>query len=123
MGQQIQRGGLWPLLFKYQTGETDYGACCFERPWSGTEVACFNNHSRPVAHFLQVPENVNSRIRKSVISIAEDHSVAIISIEEMNCIYLFGGYEHALLSIQWRPPEDYVVLWHADETAFVWQIV
>ncbi|KAF9196064.1 hypothetical protein BGZ50_002321 [Haplosporangium sp. Z 11] len=40
----------------------------------------------------------------------------------MNCIYLFGGYEYALLSIQWRPPEDYVVLWHADETAFVWQM-
>ncbi|KAI1297776.1 hypothetical protein EDD11_006982 [Mortierella claussenii] len=86
------------------------------------EVACFNNHSRPVAHFLQVPEDVNSRIRRSVISIAEDHSVAIISIEEMSCIYLFGGYEHTLLSIQWRPPEDYIVLWHADGTAFVWQM-
>ncbi|KAF8935295.1 hypothetical protein BGZ58_005099 [Dissophora ornata] len=22
----------------------------------------------------------------------------------------------------WRPPEDYIVLWHADETAFVWQM-
>ncbi|KAF9207213.1 hypothetical protein BGZ49_000937 [Haplosporangium sp. Z 27] len=89
---------------------------------SGTEVACFNNHSRPVAHFLQVPEGVNPRIRKSVISIAEDQSVAIISIEEMNCIYLFGGYGHELLSIQWRPPEDYIVLWHADGSAFVWQM-
>ncbi|KAI8602949.1 WD40-repeat-containing domain protein [Dissophora ornata] len=101
------------------------GEDCSARIWnieSGTEVACFNNHSRPVAHFLQAPEDVNSRMRRSVISIAEDHSVAVISIEEMNCIYLFGGYEHALLSIQWRPPEDYIVLWHADETAFVWQM-
>ncbi|KAG0004774.1 hypothetical protein BGZ79_008122 [Entomortierella chlamydospora] len=101
------------------------GMDCSARIWnieSGTEVACFNNHSRPVAHFLQVPEGVNSRIRKSVISIAEDQSVAIISIEEMNCIYLFGGYGHELLSIQWRPPEDYIVLWHADGSAFVWQM-
>lgn len=101
-----------------------------------------------------MPDDVNSRVKRSVISIAEDHSIAIISIEEMswyesrlvfywlNCcsgtlyvsdiavysysprfsIYLFGGYEHALVSIQWRPPEDYIVLWHADETAFVWQV-
>ncbi|KAG0278440.1 hypothetical protein BGZ95_004009 [Linnemannia exigua] len=101
------------------------GKDCSARIWnieSGTEVACFNNHSRPVTHFLQVPEDVNSRVKRSVISIAEDHSVAIISIEEMSCIYLFGGYEHELVSIQWRPPEDYIVLWHADETAFVWQM-
>ncbi|KAF9358528.1 hypothetical protein BGX26_001535 [Mortierella sp. AD094] len=101
------------------------GMDCSARIWnieSGTEVACFNNHSRPVAHFLQVPEGANSRIRKSVISIAEDQSVAIISIEEMNCIYLFGGYGHELLSIQWRPPEDYIVLWYADGSAFVWQM-
>ncbi|KAF9128820.1 WD repeat-containing protein 7 [Mortierella sp. 14UC] len=101
------------------------GKDCSARIWnieSGTEVACFNNHSRPVTHFLQVPDDVNSRVKRSVISIAEDHSIAIISIEEMSCIYLFGGYEHALVSIQWRPPEDYIVLWHADETAFVWQM-
>ncbi|KAF9547277.1 hypothetical protein EC957_008626 [Mortierella hygrophila] len=101
------------------------GKDCSARIWNieaGTEVACFNNHSRPVTHFLQVPDDVNSRVKRSVISIAEDHSIAIISIEEMSCIYLFGGYEHALVSIQWRPPEDYIVLWHADETAFVWQM-
>ncbi|KAG0069554.1 hypothetical protein BGZ89_002619 [Linnemannia elongata] len=98
------------------------GKDCSARIWNieaGTEVACFNNHSRPVTHFLQVPDDVNSRVKRSVISIAEDHSIAIISIEEMSCIYLFGGYEHALVSIQWRPPEDYIVLWHADETAFM----
>ncbi|KAF9363392.1 Rabconnectin-3B, isoform A [Mortierella sp. NVP85] len=101
------------------------GNDCSARIWnveSGIEVACFSNHSRPVTHFLQVPDDVNSRIKRSVVSIAEDHSIAIISIEEMNCIYLFGGYEHALLSVQWRPPEDYIVLWHADGTAFVWQM-
>ncbi|KAG0100662.1 hypothetical protein BGZ93_008599 [Podila epicladia] len=81
-----------------------------------------NGEVRPVTHFLQVPEDVNSRIRKSVISIAEDHSIAVISIEEMSCIYLFGGYEHPLTAIQWRPPEDYIVLSHADGTAFVWQM-
>ncbi|KAF9934508.1 hypothetical protein FBU30_001649 [Linnemannia zychae] len=101
------------------------GKDCSARIWNieiAAEVACFNNHSRPVTHFLQVPDDVNSRIKRSIISIAEDHSIAIISIEEMSCIYLFGGYEHALVSIQWRPPEDYIVLWHADETAFIWQM-
>ncbi|KAG0336921.1 hypothetical protein BG000_006014 [Podila horticola] len=101
------------------------GEDCSARIWNVSaciEVACFNNHSRPVTHFLQVPEDVNSRIRKSVISIAEDHSLAVISIEEMSCIYLFGGYEHPLIAIQWRPPEDYIVLSHADGTAFVWQM-
>ncbi|KAF9918542.1 hypothetical protein BX616_007985 [Lobosporangium transversale] len=101
------------------------GEDCSARIWSidsGAEIACFNNHSRPIAHFLQVPDDVNSRIRRSVISVAQDCSIAIISIEEMSCIYLFGGYEHALLSIQWRPSEDYIVLWYADATAFIWQM-
>ena len=57
---------------------------CYSIIRAGIEVACFNNHSRPVEHFLQVPEDGNSRMRRSVISVAEDHSVAIISIEEMS---------------------------------------
>jgi len=51
---------------------------------SGREVACFNNHSRPIEHYFQVPEDVNTRMKRTVISVAEDHSVAIISIEEMS---------------------------------------
>ncbi|GJJ75514.1 hypothetical protein EMPS_07872 [Entomortierella parvispora] len=101
------------------------GKDCSSRIWNidaGREVACFNNHSRPIEHYFQVPEDGNTRMKRTVISVAEDHSVAIISIEEMSCIFLFGGYTHTLKTIQWRPPEDYVVLWYTDETAFVWQI-
>ncbi|KAF9430241.1 hypothetical protein BGZ94_007778 [Podila epigama] len=102
------------------------GDDCSTRIWNvsaRTETACFNNHSLPVTHFLQVPDDVNSRIRRSVISVAEDYSVAVISIEEMSCIFLFGAYEHPLKAIQWRPPEDYIVLSYADGAAFVWQII
>ncbi|KAF9434871.1 hypothetical protein BGZ76_007271 [Entomortierella beljakovae] len=131
-GTKVLKGHVGPITSIFTSDELMQrsflitgGMDCSARIWnieSGTEVACFNNHSRPVAHFLQVPEDVNSRMRKCIISIAEDQSVAIISTEEMNCLYLFGGYGHELLSIQWRPPEDYIVLWYADGSAFVWQM-
>lgn len=45
-----------------------------------------------------------------------------LNLIERGSIYLFGGYDHQLIAIQWRPPEDYIVLSHADGTAFVWQV-
>lgn len=65
--------------------------CCYSSintlliiPSSGKEVACFHNHSRPIEQYFQVPEDGNTRMKRTVISVAEDHSVAIISIEEMS---------------------------------------
>ncbi|KAG0231975.1 hypothetical protein BGW41_001993 [Actinomortierella wolfii] len=75
-----------------------------------------------VKFFVQMPEDVTSRLRKCVMSIAEDYSISVISFEEMSCIYLFGAYQHRLLSIQWRPPEDYVVLCYSEGVALVWQL-
>ncbi|KAG0233636.1 hypothetical protein BGW42_007309 [Actinomortierella wolfii] len=89
---------------------------------SGAELACFRNHSSNIKFFVQMPEDVTSRLRKCVMSIAEDYSISVISFEEMSCIYLFGAYQHRLLSIQWRPPEDYVVLCYSEGVALVWQL-
>ncbi|KAF9973369.1 hypothetical protein BGZ73_003401 [Actinomortierella ambigua] len=88
---------------------------------TNAELACFRNHSSSVKFFVQMPDDVNSRLRKCMVSIAEDYSISVISFEEMSCIYLFGAYQHRLLSIQWRPPEDYVVLCYSDGVALVWQ--
>ncbi|KAG9060821.1 WD repeat-containing protein 7 [Linnemannia hyalina] len=79
------------------------------------ETTVLKGHIGPISSIFTTDDLMG---RSFILSGGKDCSARIWNID----IYLFGGYEHALVSIQWRPPEDYIVLWHADETAFVWQM-
>ncbi|KAG9297892.1 hypothetical protein G9A89_000055 [Geosiphon pyriformis] len=101
------------------------GADCSVRIWSfenGKRLAVFTVHSQPVKKFLEPPSDVGVRIRGCVISVAKDNSLAFISLEEMSCLYIFGGYPYPIMGIQWRPSEDSLLLSYGDETVHVWQM-
>jgi hypothetical protein len=51
-----------------------------------------------------------------------DNSVTLISIEEINCLYIIPGYPYAVKCIQWRHTEDYLIIAYQDDTAVVWQL-
>ncbi|CAG8592588.1 8778_t:CDS:10 [Ambispora gerdemannii] len=101
------------------------GEDCSVRIWSlenGKRLATFTVHSQPVRKILEPPADVGTRIRGCVISVGKDSSLAIISLEEMNCLYVFGGYLYPILGIQWRPTEDSVLISYGDETVHIWQL-
>ncbi|CAO3619841.1 unnamed protein product [Cunninghamella blakesleeana] len=89
---------------------------------NGKFVAAFNVHASPIESFVEPTEQNDLKIRGCVVSIAYDHSLAIISVESMNCLYIIPGYAYPLTSIQWRVAEDYVLFGYSDDTVFVWQL-
>ncbi|KAI9307901.1 hypothetical protein BJ944DRAFT_261192 [Cunninghamella echinulata] len=89
---------------------------------NGKFVAAFNVHASPVESFVEPTEQNDLKIRGCVVSIAYDHSLALISVESMTCLYIIPGYAYPLTSIQWRVSEDYVLFGYSDDTVFVWQL-
>ncbi|KAG1156532.1 hypothetical protein G6F37_007520 [Rhizopus arrhizus] len=88
----------------------------------GKYVASCAVHSTPVVSFIEPVEQKDTRIKGCIVSIGEDNSVALISVDSMSCLFIFPGHSHPLTTIQWRTVEDYLVLGYSDDTAFVWQM-
>ncbi|RCH93476.1 hypothetical protein CU098_005860 [Rhizopus stolonifer] len=88
----------------------------------GKYVASCAVHSTPIVSFIEPVEQKDTRIRGCIVSVAEDNSVALISVDSMSCLFIFPGYPHPLTAIQWRTTEDYLVLGYSDDSAFVWQM-
>ncbi|CAG8613581.1 31784_t:CDS:10, partial [Racocetra persica] len=61
-------------------------------------------------------------IKGCIISVAKDNSLAIISLDEMSCLYSFSGYPYHMCRIQWRISEGLIVLYYGDESAHIWQM-
>ncbi|GES77357.1 WD40 repeat-like protein [Rhizophagus clarus] len=99
------------------------GEDCSVRIWDleGKKLASFKFHSQCVTHFFEPPSDECQRIKRCVISVAKDNSLAIISLEELNCLYVFGGYSYPLDKIQWRTSEGFIILFYNDDTAHIWQ--
>ncbi|PHZ09781.1 WD40 repeat-like protein [Rhizopus microsporus ATCC 52813] len=88
----------------------------------GKFVASCAVHSTPVMSFIEPVEQKDIRVRGCIASIAQDNSVALISVDSMTCLFIFPGHPHPLTAIQWRTAEDYVVLGYSDDSAYVWQM-
>ncbi|GET66980.1 WD40 repeat-like protein [Rhizophagus irregularis] len=99
------------------------GEDCSVRIWNleGKQLASFKYHSQSVTHFFEPPSDECQRLKRCVISVAKDNSLAIISLEGLSCLYVFGGYPYPLNKIQWRNSEGFIILFYNDDTAHMWQ--
>lgn len=72
---------------------------------------------------LHVPPNgCNNRVLNCIVSVAADHSVALLSIKERKCILLASRHLFPVHQVKWRPLDDFLIVQTQDETVFVWQI-
>ena len=63
-----------------------------------------------------------TRILSCVCSVASDHSVALLSLKEKRCLVFASRHMFPVVSIKWRPVEDYMIISCTDSTAYVWQM-
>lgn len=53
---------------------------------------------------------------------ASDHSVALLSLTERKCVVLASRHLFPVVSIKWRPLDDFVVVGCTDGSVYVWQM-
>ena len=58
----------------------------------------------------------------NLVSIASDHSVALLSLKECKPVMVASNHMFPILFIKWRPLDDYLIVKCSDGGVFVWQI-
>lgn len=62
------------------------------------------------------------RIQKCICSVASDHSVTLLSLQERKCVTLASRHLFPVVTIKWRPLDDFLVVGCSDGTVYVWQM-
>lgn len=62
------------------------------------------------------------RIQKCICSVASDHSVTLLSLSEKKCVTLASRHLFPVVSIKWRPLDDFLIIGCSDGTVYVWQM-
>eukprot|EP01103_Thecamoeba_quadrilineata_P000587 TRINITY_DN1050_c0_g1_i2.p1 TRINITY_DN1050_c0_g1~~TRINITY_DN1050_c0_g1_i2.p1 ORF type:complete len:964 (+),score=176.67 TRINITY_DN1050_c0_g1_i2:798-3689(+) len=60
--------------------------------------------------------------RGTIFSIGEDRSVALISLQSMNCRRLFTGHTAPITSLRIRQDQDYLLIGCSDESVTIWEL-
>ncbi|XP_028168846.1 ADP-ribose glycohydrolase MACROD2-like [Ostrinia furnacalis] len=63
-----------------------------------------------------------ARIQKCICSVASDHTVTLLSLSERKCVTLASRHLFPVVSIKWRPLDDFMVVGCSDGTVYVWQM-
>lgn len=62
------------------------------------------------------------RIQKCVCSVASDHSVTLLGLTERKCVVLASRHLFPVVTIKWRPLDDFMIVGCSDGTVYVWQM-
>jgi len=66
--------------------------------------------------------NFQPRILKCICSVASDHSVTLLSLSERKCVVLASRHLFPVVTIKWRPLDDFMIVGCSDATVYVWQM-
>ncbi|VVC26686.1 Hypothetical protein CINCED_3A013205 [Cinara cedri] len=104
------------------SGGVDFAICLWDL-YAGTLLHRFCVHAGEITQLL-VPPNTcaNPRILKCICSVASDHSVTLLSLSERKCIVLASRHLFPVVTIKWRPLDDFMIVGCSDATVYVWQM-
>nr|XP_039254137.1 WD repeat-containing protein 7-like [Styela clava] len=105
----------------FVSGSADFTIILWEL-FTGVQLHVFNIHGGEITQLIVPPEECSPRVQQSICSVASDHSVAILSIRERKCVMLAASHTSTVVSIKWRPLDDFVLVACADGGLFVWQM-
>ncbi|XP_055317657.1 WD repeat-containing protein 7 isoform X2 [Sitodiplosis mosellana] len=103
------------------SGGVDFAVCLWDL-YSGTLLHRFCVHAGEITQLLVPPNSCSPRVQKSICSVASDHSVTLLSLTERKCICLASRHLFPVVSIKWRPLDDFLIVGCSDGTVYVWQM-
>ncbi|XP_026313691.1 WD repeat-containing protein 7 [Hyposmocoma kahamanoa] len=103
------------------SGGIDFAVCLWDL-FSGSLLHRFCVHAGEITQLIVPPHNCTPRIQKCICSVASDHSVTLLSLSERKCVTLASRHLFPVVTIKWRPLDDFMVVGCSDGTVYVWQM-
>ncbi|KAL0859247.1 hypothetical protein ABMA27_011058 [Loxostege sticticalis] len=103
------------------SGGIDFAVCLWDL-FTGSLLHRFCVHAGEITQLIVPPSNCTARIQKCICSVASDHSVTLLSLAERKCVTLASRHLFPVVSIKWRPADDFMVVGCSDGTVYVWQM-
>ncbi|XP_058794176.1 WD repeat-containing protein 7 isoform X4 [Phymastichus coffea] len=103
------------------SGGVDFAVCLWDL-YAGTLIHRFCVHAGEITQLLVPPDNCSPRIQKCVCSVASDHSVTLLSLAERKCVVLASRHLFPVVTIKWRPYDDFMIVGCSDGAVYVWQM-
>lgn len=103
------------------SGGVDFAVCLWDL-YSGNLLHRFSVHAGEITQMMVPPENCSPRIQKCICSVASDHSVTLLSLQERKCVTLASRHLFPVTTIKWRPFDDFLVVGCSDGSVYVWQM-
>ncbi|XP_055600330.1 WD repeat-containing protein 7 isoform X2 [Uranotaenia lowii] len=103
------------------SGGVDFAVCLWDL-YSGQLIHRFCVHAGEITQLLVPPPTCSPRILKCICSVASDHSVTLLSLQERKCVTLASRHLFPVVSIKWRPLDDFLIVGCSDGTVYVWQM-
>ncbi|XP_054284086.1 WD repeat-containing protein 7 isoform X2 [Macrosteles quadrilineatus] len=103
------------------SGGVDFAVCLWDL-YAGTLLHRFCVHAGEIMQLMVPPNTCSLRVQKCVCSVASDHSVTLLSLTERKCIVLASRHLFPVVTIKWRPLDDFMIVGCSDSTVYVWQM-
>ncbi|XP_034938859.1 WD repeat-containing protein 7 isoform X3 [Chelonus insularis] len=103
------------------SGSVDFAVCLWDL-YAGTLIHRFCVHAGEITQLMIPPDNSSPRIQKCVCSVASDHSVTLLSLAERKCVVLASRHLFPVVTIKWRPLDDFMIIGCSDGAVYVWQM-
>ncbi|XP_043262584.1 WD repeat-containing protein 7 isoform X9 [Colletes gigas] len=103
------------------SGSVDFAVCLWDL-YAGTLIHRFCVHAGEITQLMVPPDNCSPRIQKCVCSVASDHSVTLLSLTERKCVVLASRHLFPVVTIKWRPLDDFMIVGCSDGAVYVWQM-
>ncbi|XP_063835595.1 WD repeat-containing protein 7-like [Ostrinia nubilalis] len=103
------------------SGGIDFAVCLWDL-FTGNLLHRFCVHAGEITQLIVPPSNCTARIQKCICSVASDHTVTLLSLSERKCVTLASRHLFPVVSIKWRPLDDFMVVGCSDGTVYVWQM-
>ena len=103
------------------SGGIDFSVCLWDIT-TGTLLHRFSCHGGEVLRLHVPPQGVSSRIGHCICGVASDHSVTLLSLKERRCIMLASRQIFPVITIKWKPLDDFLLIGCNDGSVYVWQM-
>ncbi|XP_072326775.1 WD repeat-containing protein 72-like isoform X2 [Scyliorhinus torazame] len=90
--------------------------------FKGEVLHKFVLHAGPVLNLSVCPEDCSPGIQQSICCLANDNSVALLSLQYRTCLMHARKHLSPVKIIKWRPAEDLLVVGCDDGAAYVWDV-